>query len=170
MKTKTSIALILTVLLFASGCTSSQIIADIQIGLDAITTLLPILGTLGVPAAIQSDVATYAAATNAAFGKAATILAGPGTDPEKAALIVGSFAGIAKPLVPAQYASLVTQVAAIAQDVENFLLTLPAAKPATLGTAKTAKTTAWSTSQQTALAKASYTALTNGITLDKMKH
>src|ERR1035438_4173487 len=96
MKTKTSIALLLTVLLFASGCTSSQIIADIQIGLDAITALLPILGTLGVPAAIQSDVATYAAATNTAFGKAATILAGPGTDPEKAALIRSEERRVAK--------------------------------------------------------------------------
>src|ERR1039458_8317197 len=127
MKTKTSIALLLTVLLFASGCTSSQIIADIQIGLDAITTLLPILGTLGVPAAIQSDVATYAAATNAAFGKAATILAGPGTDPEKAALIVASFAAIAKPLLPAQYPSLVTQFSLIARALAKFLFFPPAA-------------------------------------------
>ena len=90
------IAAVLIILTLLSACTSSQIVTNLEIALDAISAGLPILGTVsGVPADVVTSAETYLTAANSALGQASTILAGGGTAAEKSALIIAAFAGIA---------------------------------------------------------------------------
>lgn len=125
------LALALAVLLILTACSSSQVVSNLQIALDAITVALPVLGGLtGVPPATVAAATTYVAQANQALGQASTILAGPGTDAQKSLQIFAAFAGIAKPDIPTQYGALVSIVATVAQEVGKFLESLPAAPAA----------------------------------------
>ena len=154
------------------GCTPSQVVSDLQIALDAITVALPVLGTLtGVPADVVTAVISYSAATNQALGQAATILDGPGTDAEKAAAIAAAFAGIATPLVPAQYTALATLVGTIAGDVAVFLASVPAlgTQMAREAAAKSPHATKWSMDERIKLSRAHNVASDNAAKLAKIK-
>ena len=125
MKTKTAIAAFLIVCLM--GCGQTTVIQNLQISLDAITAAFPIIaGLTTIPSATVTDIEHYLDATNTALAQASTILAGPGTDAQKAAQITAAFAAIAQPVVPAQYANIVTLIGTIAKDVNTFLASLPA--------------------------------------------
>ena len=168
MKTsRKPLAFAMALLLVLASCTSSQVITNLQIALDAISAGLPILaGITGVPANTVTAVETYITATNSALGKASTILAGPGTDAEKAAQIAAAFANIALPVVPSQYAAIAALVATVAGDVAQFLASVPASTPAVAAkTATPAKTTSWSAHDKEMLAKCSSTANSNAVKL-----
>jgi hypothetical protein len=141
VKIKTAVAVLLVLCLV--GCGESTVIQNLQMSLDAIATAFPIIAALtGVPANVTVDVEAYLDATNTALGQASTILAGPGTDAQKTAQIVAAFAAVAKPVVPVQYASLVTLIGVVAADVAQFLASLPpssATGTTSLSTANRAK-------------------------------
>ena len=164
----------LALLLLLSACSTSQVITNLQIALDAITVGLPILaGITGVPASTVTAVESYISATNAALGQASTILAGSGTDAEKAAQIAAAFANIAKPIVPSQYAAIAALVATVAGDVAQFLASVPASAPVAVVASKTAtpgKTTSWSSHDKEMLAKCTSTANANGVKLQGLRH
>jgi hypothetical protein len=152
MKTKTAIAALMIVCLV--GCGQTTVIQNLQITLDAITTAFPIIaGLTTMPPATVTDVENYLDATNTALGQASTILAGPGTDAQKAAQITAAFAAIAQPVVPPQYTSIVTLIGTIAKDVGTFLASLPAQTSTT--------TTTLSPANRAALSKASVSAAGN---------
>jgi hypothetical protein len=121
------IALVAFLIVCLMGCGQTTVIQNLQITLDAITAAFPIIaGLTTIPPATVTDVETYLDATNTALAQASTILAGPGTDAQKAAQIAAAFAAIAQPVVPAQYASIVTLIGTVAKDVATFLASLPA--------------------------------------------
>lgn len=113
-------------------CTPSQILPNLEIALDAISVGLPVLaGVSGVPADVVAMAEAYLAAANSALGQASTILAGPGTDAEKAAQILAALASVAQPAVPAQYAAIAQLVNLVATDLAKFIASLPAPAAAT---------------------------------------
>lgn len=125
LRKRLSGAIALILILAMLGCASTQVVGDLQVALDLVATALPILSAAtGVPAATMTAVETYITAANAALGQASTILAGSGTDAVKAAQIAAAFAGIAAPVVPAQYAAIATLVQTLAGDVATFLVSL----------------------------------------------
>ncbi len=103
------------------GCSTSPIdILNLAVG--ALEIALPLIGpAAGVDPQTVTAVESYLNATSAAISQASDILAGPGTDGEKAAQIAQAFAGIAKPFVPAKYTALVNAVADVAKYVAQFL-------------------------------------------------
>jgi hypothetical protein len=152
MKTRIAIAAFLIVCLM--GCGQTTIIQNLQLTLDAITTAFPIIaGLTTMPPATVTDVGNYLDATNTALGQASTILAGTGTDAQKAAQITAAFASIAAPVVPAQYASIVTLIGTVAKDVSTFLASLPAPTVTT--------TTTLTANNRAALSRASVSAAGN---------
>jgi hypothetical protein len=121
---KVSLAVLL--ILALANCGSSTVIANLQIAVDAVTAALPVIaGITGVPAATVAQVTKYLNDVNAALGDASLILSASATDAQKAAKIAADFAAIVKPDVPAQYQAIVGLVATIAQDVAQFLTSLP---------------------------------------------
>jgi hypothetical protein len=125
---KAAVVFIALLALLFSACSSNQVISDLQLAIDAVSIALPLVGpTVGLPAALVSQIDTYLSATSQAVSQAADILAGPGNDTSKAAAIAGAFAGIAAPIVPPQYASIANAVQQVAQAVQTFLAAQPAA-------------------------------------------
>jgi hypothetical protein len=168
---KPSAALAAILILCLVACTTSQVITNLQIALDAVTAALPILASVtGVPAGTVMQVETYVTATNAALGEASTILAGSGTTAEKAAQIAAAFATIAAPVVPAQFDSLAALVATLAGDVAAFLASVPGT-PAAATVAHTphATTLILSSQDKDALAHCVATANANAAKLLSMK-
>jgi hypothetical protein len=168
------LAFTLAFLLILSACSTSQTITNLQIALDAISAGLPILsGLTGVPPATVTQVETYLTATNQALGQASTILAGPGTDAQKAAQITAAFASIAQPVVPAQYAAIVALVATVAGDVANFLGSVPGSTSSMQLAARSASasghTTTWSKTDYEALAHCTSTYNMNAMKLQQLK-
>jgi hypothetical protein len=164
------IAAVLIILILLSSCTSSQIVSNLEIALDAISAGLPILATVSsVPADVVTSAETYLTAANSALGQASTILAGGGTDAEKSALIIAAFAGIAAPAIPAQYQAIAQLVSVVAADVAKFLAGLPSAQ----GAANAAKygdpTTKWSDRDRARLAHALSVANANSVALAKLR-
>jgi hypothetical protein len=158
----------MALILILSGCSTSQVLSNLQIALDAVSVALPILaGLTGVPAPVVAAVESYVQATNTALGQASTILAGAGTDAQKAAQIAAAFAAIAVPVVPAQYAVLVQLVATLAADVAQFLAGVPAATAA-VAHASGATMTKWSTRDREVLAHCTAVANSNAIALAKI--
>lgn len=150
------------------GCSTAQVVTDLQIALDAITVALPVLGGLsGLPADVLAAVTTYLTATNQALGQASTILDGPGSVDEKFAAVGALFAGIAAPIVPPQYAALAQLVQTIATDVGRFL---GAASGMKLGlvTAPAPRLTKLSIDDRLKLAHAHAVATDNAVKLAKM--
>ena len=162
------VAIVLCIAL--AGCSTATVITDLQVALDAISVALPILGGLtGIPPDVSTAVTSYVTAANSALGQASTILAGTGTDAEKAAAIAAAFAGIAAPVVPAQYVALASLVQTVAQDVAAFLASVPGAtSPQVLNAAKSPRTTRWSTSELVKLANLKSLANDNAIRLAKI--
>lgn len=164
-----AIAALLTLSL--AGCSTSTVITDLQVALDAVTVALPVIGGLtGVPADVSQAVTKYVTATNQALGEASTILDSAGTDASKATAIAAEFAGIAVPVLPAQYASIAQLVATIAADVAAFLGSVPG-----LGTAKARAMAAsvphqtkWSLDERLRLSHAHSTAADNASRLAKI--
>jgi hypothetical protein len=119
--TKTALAAVLILSLISAGCTASAIdILNLAVG--ALEIALPLVApAAGIDPTTASAVESYLAATSAAISQASDILAGPGTDAQKAAAIAQAFAGIAKPLVPAKYTALVNAVQEVAKYVAQFL-------------------------------------------------
>lgn len=151
------------------ACTASQIVADLQIGLQAITALFPLIaGAAGAPASVTDSVVAYASAANGAFSQADTILLGPGTNAAKTAQIVALFAGVEAPVVPAQYSALASQVALIATDVAKFIAALPAATPAA-ARAQPSATTQLSVGDEQKLVAAQKLAASNAAKLQTMR-
>lgn len=155
--------LILLPLLFLglAGCTSSEVITDLQLAVDAVSVALPLIApAAGLPATLVAAIDTYLGATSQAISQASTILAGADTDAQKAVAIAAAFAGIAAPLVcpdqapgapPCKWAGLAAAIQAVAADVAKFLATEPVA--ASLAkTASPSHVTTWSASQQAQLA------------------
>lgn len=163
MQTKLRAALAVIVILALVGCSTGTVITNLQTALDAISAVIPILGTItGVPVDDVSAAETYVQAANQALGQASTILAGSGTDASKAAQIAAAFAGIAAPVVPAQYANIVALVQTVAGDVAQFLASVPATSTAAANAIATGgHTTKWSDADRARLARATVTANAN---------
>lgn len=161
-------AIVLAALLILSACSTSQVIANLQIALDAVAAGLPILsGLTNVPPEVVAQVETYVGATNQALGQASTILAGTGTDAQKAAQIAAAFAGIAAPIVPPQYAAIANLVKTVAQDVAAFLASVPGNTAASARVAM-GQTTRWSSHDYEMLAKCTAEANSNAIRLQAL--
>jgi hypothetical protein len=162
------LAVILIGLLSLSGCFTPTVITDLQIALDAISAALPVLTNLaGIPSATATAVLAYITATNQALGQASTILSGAGTDAEKAAEITAAFANIAVPVVPGQYAALVSLVATVAADVASFLASVPGKTSAAAKLSAT-HTTLWSAADRLRLQHCQSTANENALKLGKL--
>lgn len=124
-------ALVVAILLCTlTGCGVSPV-TTLELAVGAAEVALPLIP--GVPADVAAAVESYLSATSSAITQASTILAGPGTDAQKAAAITAAFAGIAVPVVPAQYQALATAVAKVAQYVEQFLVASGSAVSTTAG-------------------------------------
>lgn len=164
------LALLMAAFLVLVACTASQIVADLQIGLQAITALFPLIaGAADAPASVTDSVVAYATAANSAFGQADTILLGNGTNAAKTAQIVALFAGVEAPVVPTQYSALASQVATIAADVAKFIAALPAATPAAARAQPATGTTQLSASDQQKLVAAQKLAASNAATLQTLR-
>jgi len=167
---RTSLAVLMATIMVLTGCSTAQVIANLQIALDAVTVALPILASVtGVPADTVTTVDAYVTATNTALGQASTILAGAGTDAEKAAQITAAFAAIAKPVVPSQYAAIAQLVETLASDVATFLASVPGTGIALqMRAAGGVRTTAWSGHDREVLAHCTSTANANTVALAKL--
>lgn len=165
-----AIGTILALAISQVGCSTSTVITDLQVALDAISVALPVIGGLaGVPADVSAAVTKYATAANQALGEASTILANPGTDASKASAIAAAFAGIAVPVIPAQYIALAGLVGTIAADVAAFLGSVPAMPAAARARAMlTPRTTEWTLDERIKLGHAHSTAQDNAAKLAKM--
>ena len=126
MKTRTIFAAIAAILIISlAGCSTSPLqILDLAVGAAEIALPLA-LPAAGVDPATTTAVESYLAAVSTATSKATDILAGPGTPAAKSAQIVAAFAGIAAPVVPAKYQSLVNAIQQVAQYVAQFIGSLP---------------------------------------------
>src|ERR1035437_5372096 len=117
-----------------TACGTSQVIGNLGLAVDAVSVALPLIGpAAGLPANTQAQIQQYLAATNTAIGQASDILAGPGTDGQKAAQIFASFSGIAVPAVPAKYQGIAQAVQQVSVLVARFLSGLPPATAQPLG-------------------------------------
>lgn len=162
---KYAVSILLVLVLALAGCSSDQTINALDLTVDAVSAALPLLApSAGIPAALTSQLQGYLGATSTAIASASDILAGPGTDGEKAAQIAASFAGIAAPSVPAQYQGIANAVQQVALMVAKFLADLPPASPAAavakpagsssfLAPAPKSKTTKFSAAQKKKLAE-----------------
>lgn len=103
------------------GCSPSAIdILNLAVG--ALEIALPLIGpAAGVDPGTIAAVQTYLGATSQAITQASDILAGPGTDAQKAAAIAQAFANIVAPLVPVKYQALAAAVEQVAQYIAQFL-------------------------------------------------
>lgn len=129
-------------LIFSVLLTSCGTLNYLELAIGAAELALPLIGpSAGIDAGTVMNVEMYLAATSQAITKAVDIQNGTGTPAQKAAQIAAAFAGIAFPIVPAQYQTLpVSQVAAyvslasavskVAAYVSQFLGTLPASSAA----------------------------------------
>ena len=161
--------LLMAAFLILVGCTASQIVADLQIGLQAIEALFPLIaGAAGAPASVTDSVVAYATAANSAFGQADTILLSGQSNAAKTAEIVALFAGVEAPVVPTQYSALAAQVAAIATDVAKFIAALPAATPAA-ARAQPSATTQLSVGDEQQLVAAGKLAASNAAKLQTLR-
>ena len=168
MKTKTAIVFLLIFSLV--GCGANQVLANLQLALDAVSLALPIVGAYtGAPPELITSIVTYCDQANTALGQAAPILSGPGTDAQKAAQITALFASIAVPDVPAKYAPLVALVATLAGDIAKFLASLPAAPASKTLAASKPSTTTLSSADRLALVKCVDTSAANRAKLLGMK-
>jgi len=130
MKKRLSAAIAAILILALAGCGASPI-QILELAVTSVELALPIIEqTAGVDPATIAAVQNYLGAVSQGITKASDILAGPGTDAEKAAQIVAVFAGIAVPVVPAQYQAIVTAVQQVAQNIAQFIGSLPS--PATV--------------------------------------
>ena len=111
-----ALAVLLVALLILAGCSATS---DLNLVVGALEVAVPLIP--GVPPAIATVAEAYLAATSQAIASATDILAGTGTDAEKAALIAQAFAGIAEPVVPPQYQALVNALSKVAEYVAKFL-------------------------------------------------
>lgn len=153
-----------------SGCKASGTIETLQFALDAISAGFPTIAKLtGVPADITNLVVTYLDQTNEALSQASVILAGPGTDAQKAAQVAAAFAVIVAPDLPGQYATLVQLIATVAGDVAKFLATLPATGPSTSTTPAASRVTKLSDHDRQSLAAARVKAVANRAALARLK-
>ena len=112
---------ILALCLILSGCSTTAIdILNLAVG--ALEVALPLIGpAAGIDPGTLAAVSGYLGGVSQAITEASSILAGTGTDAQKAAAIAAAFAGIAKPLVPPQYSALAAAVEQVAQYVAQFL-------------------------------------------------
>jgi hypothetical protein len=131
VKAKLSAALAAILILSMVGCATSPIdLLNLAIG--AAEVALPLVGGAAhVDPAVVTAVEGYLSAASQAIGQASDILAGPGTDAQKAVQIAAAFAGIAAPVVPGQYQSIANAVQAVAGYIAKFLASLPAPSAAT---------------------------------------
>ena len=119
---RSALSILLVLILCLAGCSSNDVINNLDLAVEAVTAAFPLVAaTAGLPPAVATQVEGYLSLSATAISKAADILAGPGTDAQKAALITGAFAGIATPAVPAQYQGVATAVQAVANLVAKFL-------------------------------------------------
>ena len=130
MKTRTIFAAIAAILIISlAGCAVSAV-QTLELVVSAAEIALPLIApSAGVDPATVTAVDGYLAAVSTAVSKASDILAGSGTNAQKAAEITIAFANIADPIVPAKYQGLANAVAQVAAAVEKFLLSQPAAAP-----------------------------------------
>jgi hypothetical protein len=156
---KASLAVVLVLALV--GCGTSTVINNLQLAIDAVTAGLPIIANLtGVPPATVAQVTKYLDDVNTALGQASLILSATATDAVKAAKIAQIFATVVKPDVPAQYQAIVGLVATIAQDVAQFLSSVPSSPTGT---------TTFTTAQRTQLAKITRQTVANTPTIQQLK-
>lgn len=120
-------ALLLAACLFFSACTPTDVVTDVQIGLDVISAGIPLLQGVGVPADVTNQAAEYASLANAGLGQVSAILAGIGSPGEKAAASLAALAGITAqaPKIPAQYAAIANLINAISTQVAKVIAGLP---------------------------------------------
>ena len=108
--------------LMQTGCGAAGALQYLNLAVGALEVLIPLLGpTSGIAQGTLSDVENYAGSVSDAITKASDILSSPESDASKALDIAQAFAGIAKPLVPAQYGAIVSAVAQVAKYIAQFL-------------------------------------------------
>ena len=113
------------------GCSTSPL-EYLQLAVGAAEIVLPLVApSAGIDPATVAAVDNYLNAASEAITQASDILAGTGTDAQKATQILAAFAGIAAPIVPPQYAALASAVQLVAQYIAQFLASLPTTSTAT---------------------------------------
>ena len=169
-KRKTFGIALLVLALVLSGCTSNQVITSLEVAVQAVTVALPVLSALGgIPPDLANASVSYASAVNQALSQASQILDSTGTDAEHAALIAAAFAGIAVPVVPAQYQALASVIQALATDVAHFLGGLPGASIAMARTSGPAHFTKWSDAEKGRITAAHQKAVANAVVLAALR-
>jgi hypothetical protein len=122
MQTRACIAAVLALTLLTSACSQNEVVTDLELAVNAVEVALPLIGpSVGLPANVSSQIQTYLGLTSQAIGKASDILAGSGTDVQKAAAVAAAFAGIAVPAVPSQYQGIASAVQQVTALVTKFL-------------------------------------------------
>lgn len=166
-----AIVLVLIFALILSGCSSSQVVTDLEVAVDAVSVALPVLGGVaGLPPAVATAVEGYLSAVNNCLAQASTILAEPNlTDAQKAAQITAACTTAAVPNVPAQYQALANAIANVAGDLAKFLAGLPTGTVAlTPGASHAGKTTKFSGRDLERISHAKVVAATNAQRLASM--
>ena len=126
MKTRTVSAAVAAILIISlAGCSTTPL-QILDLAVSAAEIALPLaLPAAGVDPATTAAVESYLQATSSAIAKTSDILSGPGTPASKSAQIIAAFAGIAAPVIPAQYQALVNAIQQVAQYVAQFIGSLP---------------------------------------------
>lgn len=115
-----------------TGCSTSTVVGNLQLAVDALSAALPLIAPAGLPPALLAEIQAGLSDTGKAISAASGILANATTtDAEKAAAIAAAFAGIVEQdqyivaAIPAQYRGIANAVTQIAEMVAQFLSSVP---------------------------------------------
>jgi hypothetical protein len=128
MKQLVSILLVLVVLM--TGCSSSQIVSNLQFAVDAAEVAFPIVAQQAhLSPAVATQVGAYLQGVNVAISQSAPIIASAEPTPQKVAQISAIFANVAAPnLPPGTPQAVASAVSAVANAVAKFLGSVEATK------------------------------------------
>src|SRR5271156_42959 len=117
LQTSNRIAPLLALLFALTACSTSSLIATLQIVTDAVTVAIPVLQAAGVDPAALALAQTYLTAVSTATSEAATELASSDTTAVKTSKILADFANVIAPTIGnAQVAAVIRAVAAAVQS------------------------------------------------------
>jgi hypothetical protein len=122
----TRLLIVTAVCLCLIGCTQSQILNDIDIALNAAEVAIPIVaGAAGLTSVQATQILTWIQAAVKALGSVSDRLSAGGTSAEIAAGITADLSGVVAsvPDLQGQPAAIASVVEALANDLENVLVT-----------------------------------------------
>ena len=163
-------AVTLAAILVLFGCSSSQIVSNLQLVVDGVSAALPaIASATGLPASTVASVETYLSQVNTAAESAATILASTATAQQKAAQIAAAFAGIVQPDLPPSAQAIAGLVQTIVQDISKFLISVGAPLPGAMSPASVPSNAKLSAADLSKLTTIHSKIAENGVKLARMK-